>query len=206
MENIGRLIKHYREQLRLSQSDLSERSNVSQASIARIESGNQRNLKRETMEKLADGLGISLTKLMEPSIMVKEEEVAYSTIRTVPVVRMKDIETMGDFNILLKKADTFKPSLSPDKGAFYLEVTADLTGGPVIEEGDMILIEPSAEVKEGDIVLYLSKEKKSLGKIFYHFNNILIQPLRQDMPPIMSTKAEKKRCGIRILRVSEIKK
>ena len=60
----------------------------------------------------------------------------------------------------------------------------------------MILIEPSAQVKAGDIVLYLSKDKKCIGKIFYHSNNILLQPLPQDLPPIMNTKAEKKRHGI----------
>lgn len=205
MENIGRRIKHYREQLRLSQIELSEKSNVSQASIARIESGTQRNLKRETMEKLADGLGISLTDLMEPSITVKEKEAVYVSNRTVPVVRIKDIEDIGDINISLKKADTFKPTLSLDKNAFYLEITAGLTGGSVIEEGDMILIEPSAEVKDGDIVLYLSKVKKCIGKIFYQQNIFLIQPLHQNMSPIMKTKAENRR-RIRILRVSEISK
>ena len=206
MENLGQRLKYYREQIGLSQIDLSEKSGISQASIARIESGRQKNLKRETMKKLADGLGISLTELMEPVTMVKEEEAVYGSARAVPVLEIKDIDVVKDPGVLARKADTFEPSLSSDKNAFYLKVTPDLTVRPVIEEGDLILIEPAAEIREGDMVLFLSAEKKCLGKIYYPYDNLLIQPLDQDLPPIMLRKKEKSRRSIRILRVSGIKK
>jgi transcriptional regulator with XRE-family HTH domain len=206
VENLGRRLKYYREQIGLSQIDLSEKSNISQASIARIESGKQKNLKRETMKRLADGLGISLTQLMEPVTVVREEEAVYASSRIVPVLEVKDIDAMKDLGPLARKADTFEPSLSSDKNAFYLKVTAGLTVRPVIEEGDLILIEPKAEIKEGDIVLFLSAEKKCLGKIYYPYNNLLIQPLDQDLPPVMLRKKEKNRRPIKILRVSWIKK
>lgn len=204
METLGKRIKYYREQLGLSQIGLSEKTNVSQASIARIESGIQKNLKRETMRKLAAGLGVSLTQLMEPFMMVREEEASYNATRMLPVAR--DIGSLKDINTLAKKADTFEPSLSADKNAFYLEVTSDLMSGPVIEAGDMILVEPSAEIKEGDMVFYLSPEKKCVGKVYYHLNNLLIQPLNRDMPPIMFRKRDKARYHIAIFRIREIRK
>ncbi|MBI5846509.1 MAG: helix-turn-helix domain-containing protein [Nitrospirae bacterium] len=206
MENLGKRLKYYREQIGLSQIDLSEKSGISQASIARIESGRQKNLKRETMNKLADGLGISLTELMEPVIMVREEEVAYVSAKTVPVLGIKDIDVMKDLGISASKADTFEPSLSSDKNAFYLKVTPGLTIRPVIEEGNLILIEPAAKVEEGDLVLFLSAEKKCLGRIYYPYDNLLIQPLDQNLPPIMLRKKEISRRTVRILRVSGIKK
>ena len=206
MENLGKRLKYYREQIGLSQIDLSEKSGISQASIARIESGKQKNLKRETMKRLADGLGISLTQLMEPLMVVSEEEAAYGLARAVPVINIKDIDVMKGPAASSRKAETFEPSLSSDKNAFYLKVTADLTVRPVIEEGDMILIEPAAKIREGDMVLFLSAEKKCLGRIFYPYDNLLIQPLDQDLTPIMFRKKEKGRRSVRILRVSGIKK
>lgn len=206
MENLGRRLKYYREQIGLSQIDLSEKSNISQASIARIESGKQKNLKRETMKRLADGLGISLTQLMDPVTVVREEEAVYASSRIVPVLEIKDIDAMKDLGASARKTDTSEPSLSSDKNAFYLKVTAGLTVRPVIEEGDLILIEPKAEIKEGDIVLFLSAEKKCLGKIYYPYDNLLIQPLDQGLPPVMLRKKEKNRRPVKILRVSGIKK
>jgi transcriptional regulator with XRE-family HTH domain len=206
VENLGKRLKYYREQIGLSQIDLSEKSGISQASIARIESGKQKNLKRETMKKLADGLGISLSQLMEPVTVVREEEAAYVATKTVPVLGIKDIEVAKDLGVSARKADTFEPSLSLDRNAFYLRVTAGITVRPVIEEGDLILIEPAAEIREGDIVLFLSAETKCLGKIYYPFDNLLIQPLDQDLPPIMIRKKEKSKRSIKILRVSAIKK
>lgn len=206
MENLGKRLKYYREQIGLSQIDLSEKSGISQASIARIESGRQKNLKRETMNKLADGLGISLTELMEPATMVREEEAVYTSAKAIPVLAITDIDAVKDLSVSIRKANAFEPSLSSDKNAFYLKVTPDLTVRPVIEEGDLILIEPAAEIREGDLVLFLSAEKKYLGKIYYPYDNLLIQPLNQNLPPIMLRKKEINRRTIRILRVSGIKK
>jgi transcriptional regulator with XRE-family HTH domain len=206
VENLGKRLKYYREQIGLSQIDLSEKSGISQASIARIESGKQKNLKRETMQRLADGLGISLTQLMEPLTVVGEEEAAYGSVRAVPVIGIKDIDVMKGHGASARKAEIFERSLSPDRNAFYLKVTAGLTVRPVIEEGDLILIEPAAEIKEGDMVLFLSAEKKCIGRIFYPYDNLLIQPLDQDLTPIMFRKKEKGRRSVRILKVSGIKK
>ncbi len=153
-----------------------------------------------------DGLGISLTELMEPVNVVSEEEAVYLSARTVPVLVIKDIDVMKDPGASARKADTFEPSLSSDKKAFYLKVTAGLIIRPVIEEGDLILIEPSAEIREGDMALFLSAEKHCLAKIYYPYDNLLIQPLDQDLPPIMLRKKERGRHPIRILRVSGIKK
>lgn len=206
MKTFGQRIKYYREQLGLSQIGLSEKTNVSQASIARIESGIQKNLKRETMRKLAAGLGVSLAQLMEPFMIVREEEAPYIATSKIPVARTRDIGSIEDINILANKADTFEPSLSADNKAFYLEVTSDIMSGPVIEVGDMILIEPSAEIKEGDMVFYLSQEKKCLGKIYYRLNGLLIQPLNPDMLPIMFRKRDKVKNHIAIFRIREIRK
>lgn len=206
METFGKRVKHHRELLGLSQFELSHRSNVSQASIARIESGKQKNLKRETIRKLSDGLGISLTELMEPLAGLKEERVPYAATRMVPVVKLKDIENIKELTTLTKKADKHEPSLSPDRHAFYLTVSAELLHEPVIREGDKLLIEPAAQIREGDMVLCLSPQKKGIGTLYYRDDSHVILPLGQNMPPLIFKKADKKRRILHIFRISEIKK
>ncbi len=205
MESLGNRIKHYRKLLGLSQLVLSQKSNVSQASIARIESGKQKNLKRETITKLADGLGISLTELIEPFAGVKEGKAPYTVTRMIPVVKLKDIEKTININTLTKKAVKHESSLSSDRNAFYLLITAELMNEPFIDEEDIILIEPHAAIKEGDMVLYISSKNLGIGKIYYHPDSFVIQPLGQNMPPLLFKKTKQKHI-INILRISEIKK
>jgi transcriptional regulator with XRE-family HTH domain len=65
MKDIGRRLKYFRQKLGLSQLELSQRSNISQASIARIEAYKQKNLKTKTLERLAAALELSLSQLLE---------------------------------------------------------------------------------------------------------------------------------------------
>lgn len=205
MENIGGRIKYYREQLGLSQLELSQKSDVSQASIARIETGKQLNLKRNTIKKLADGLGISLSELMEFPSYVKEEKAPYNVTRMVPIVKPKNIENIKNFKSLHIKTGRHEPSFSSDKNAFYLLITPELISEPIIDLEDLILIEPSERIREKDMVLYLSSKKMGIGIIHYYPESFIIQPLGQDMPPLLFKKTEKKHL-IKIFRISEIKK
>jgi hypothetical protein len=68
------------------------------------------------------------------------------------------------------------------------------------------LMEPATEIREGDMVLFLSAEMKCIGKVYYPYDNLLIQPLDQNLPPIMLKKKEKGRPAVRILRVGWIMK
>ncbi len=76
MKGIGKRLKYFRGQMGLSQLELSHRSGISQASIARIESDLQRNLKADTIKKLADSLGVSVSRLIEEPSIIKEEALA----------------------------------------------------------------------------------------------------------------------------------
>lgn len=205
MESLGNRIKHYRELLGLSQLALSQKSNVSQASIARIESGKQKNLKRETLKKLAEGLDISLTEIIEPLAGVKEEKAPYAVTRMIPVVKLKNIENIKNFKVLTLKTDKYEPSFSSDRNAFYLLITTGLINEPLIDEGDMVLIEPNIVIKEKDMVLYLSIKKRGIGIIYCYHDSFIIQPLGLNMPPLLFKKTEEKH-RINILKIREIKK
>jgi transcriptional regulator with XRE-family HTH domain len=59
MDDIGTKIRHRRLQLDLTQQQVGEYINVSKATVQRYESGEIKNLKQETIEKLSEILKIS---------------------------------------------------------------------------------------------------------------------------------------------------
>jgi transcriptional regulator with XRE-family HTH domain len=203
MKDIGKRIKYFRQKLGLSQFELSQRSNISQASIARIETDKQKNLKSKTIEKLAAGLKISLYQLIEEPETVKEERAFYSNIRMVPVIKSTLLKDVRELQALPQKVDIFEPSFSADPDAFYVMVTENLASSLSINKGDLLLIEPSARVKGGDLVLCLSKEHIVLGKLHCHPEIYLIQPLSHEIPPFAFGKRDRKK--IKLFRISEIK-
>ena len=60
-----RALLNGREEQQISQRQLSERTGIAQADISRIESGNA-NPTLDTLKRLADGLGLTLTLLFTP--------------------------------------------------------------------------------------------------------------------------------------------
>jgi transcriptional regulator with XRE-family HTH domain len=206
MKDIGRRLKYFRQKLGLSQLELSQRSTISQASIARIEARKQKNLKTETIRKLAAALELSLSQFMEEPAMIKEELSFYEPPKMLPVMKLeKFIEVKRPFTVK-EKTDIFEPSLSHDQGAVFLIARGAFTSSPLINEGDLLLIEPTTQVNDGDIVLFLSNEKNGIGKIFYRPTFCIVQPFDKESVPFVFTKKERKILRVRIFRISEIRK
>ena len=208
MKGIGRRLKHYREQMGISQLELSHRSGISQASIARIESDQQRNLKAETIRKLADSLGVSVSRLIEEPSIIKEELTSYATPKMLSVIRwdkFKDLKSKRG-PLLKDNADSTEPSLSSDQNAFFMIASAGLISVPMVNEGDLLLIEPSTHYRDGDLVLFLSHELTTLGRIYCYPRMTILLPLSKESPPHVLKKEDVRKPGVRILRVSEIRK
>lgn len=206
MKDIGRRLKYFRQKLGLSQFELSQRSNISQASIARIEAHQQKNLKTKTLERLAAALELSLSQLLEEPAMIKEELSAYGAPRMFPVMKLeKFISVKRPFNVK-EKADLFEPSLSHDQGAFFLIAKGTFISSPLINEDDLLLIEPNSQVNDGNIVLFLSDKENAVGKIFYRPPLYILQPLNKESEPFIFTEKQRKKLGVRIFRISEIRK
>lgn len=206
MKNIGKRLKNLREKIGISQLELSHRSGISQASIARIETGQQKNLKAETIRKLADSLGVTASKLIEEPVIIREEMPAYPTPKMLPVITLDKLKGLKKAFDLEGKTGSFEPSLSSDQDAFYLIAAADLLSSPIISEGDLLLIEPNSRVKDGDLVLFLSQEEAVIGKLFCYPTITILQPLGHESLPRALKKGEIKRPGVKMLRVSEVRK
>ena len=206
MKNIGGRLKNFRQKLGLSQLELSQKSNISQASIARIEAHQQKNLRTKTIEKLADALEISLSDLFEEPVMIKEEVSPYMNPKMIPVITLEKFVTLKRSDNLREKADYLEPSLSHDQNAVFLKATGALISSPLINEGDLLLIESDAEVKDGDIVFLITNDQNTIGRLLYRPPINILQPLKQESEPIVFNKKEIKKHGVRIFRIGEIRR
>jgi len=206
MKNIGGRLKYFRQKLGLSQLELSQKSNISQASIARIEAHQQKNLRTKTIEKLTAALGISLSDLFEEPVMIKEEVSPYMNPKMIPVMTLEKFITLKRPDNLREKADYLEPSLSHDQNAVFLKATGALISSPLINEDDLLLIEPDAEVKNGDIVFFISNDQNTIGRLFYRPPIYILQPLKQESEPNVFNKKERKKRGVRIFRIGEIRR
>jgi transcriptional regulator with XRE-family HTH domain len=206
MKDIGRRLKYFRQKLGLSQLELSQKSSISQASIARIEARIQKNLKTETIRKLAAALELSLSQFMEEPATIKEEMSSYGPPKMLPVMKLEKFIDVKRPSPVKEKVDIFEPSLSHDQGAVFLIATGAFTSSPLINEGDLLLIEPNTQVNDSDIVLFISNEKNGIGKIFYRPTFFIVQSFDKESAPFVFTKKERKNLGVRIFRISEIRK
>jgi len=207
MKGIGKRLKNFREQMGISQLELSHRSGISQASIARIESDQQRNLKADTIKKLADSLGVSVSRLIEEPSIIKEEITSYATPKMLPVIKWSKFKDLKSKRVPLLKenSDSTEPSLSSDQNAFFIIASSGLISSPMVNEGDLLLIEPNIQYKGGDLVLFLSDERTTLGRIYCYPTMTILLPLSKESPPHVLKKKDVRRPGVRILRVSEIR-
>ena len=208
MKGIGKRLKYFRGQMGLSQLELSHRSGISQASIARIESDQQRNLKAETIRKLADTLGVSVSRLIEEPSIIKEELTSYVTPKMLPVIRWDQFKGLKSKRapLLKENADSTEPSFTSDQNAFFIIASAGLISAPMVNEGDLLLIEPSTHYRDSDLVLFLSHKLTTLGRIYCYHRMTILLPLTKESPPHVLKKEDVRRPGVRILRVSEIRK
>ena len=72
---LGRRIKDRRLKMRMNQKELSAASNLSQATISRIENGRVQQLKSENLKRLAIALGVTVDYLIGRTDRIRPDDV-----------------------------------------------------------------------------------------------------------------------------------
>lgn len=67
------------------------------------------------------------------------------------------------------------------------------------------LIEPNKKYNDGDLVLFLSHELTTLGRIYPYQGMTILLPLNNEPSPLVLKKGGIEKSGVKILRVSEIR-
>lgn len=203
---ISSRLKKARKLLGLSQLELSQKCGISQASIARIEAGTQENLRTDTIQRLAGALQIPLPQFWDEPAAVKEESVLYNAARLLPVVQWEQLFAARHTALRTWNTAISEPSCSHDERAFFLQISASLALPPELLENDLVLIEPDAVIRDGDIVLLFTEKSAVIGRIYQHTPCYIVQPLDRATPPVTFPSTGRKLKMIQMLRISEFRK
>ncbi len=188
---IGKFIKVRRTELGLSQNDLARSLgyNTSQY-ISNIERGLAsipfaKILEMSTLLKV-DYRHLLNLKLMEEVPGFKEEFLlppanGENGIVSVPVMTQElcaNWTDLSDLDFPRKVSNRFEYTRTDDAQAFFFQAriptSVNMAG---ICDGDLLLVEPSASVPRGSIVLSIRGQTFSLGKIMPRNGEVILQPL-----------------------------
>lgn len=162
MENIGDLIREYRQSHGLSMEEFGKRAGLSKAYISLIERGkNTRSNKPivpsiDTMKAIADGLEMDLDVLLrsiDPSQKIKINSTRPKGVqipvlgRVVAGVPLEAVEEILDY-------EEITPELAATGEFFALQIRGR-SMEPRMLEGDVVIVRRQSDVDSGDIAIVL---------------------------------------------------
>lgn len=140
------------------------------------------------IKKFAIYFDIDFTELLAGG-STKEQPPLYNPKRLVrgfvlaPVISRASCGKWRDFADLSYPgghADYAMPAPTSDEQAFYVIAAGDSMTGEDIREGDLLLVEPSKEVRDGQIVLAHTEAGCTVKKFFRHKEHIELRPVNPD--------------------------
>jgi SOS-response transcriptional repressor LexA len=191
MVTIGKRIRDMRKARGWTQDELEQRSGISRNFISLVEN-NRKGISVASIERIAEALGISISQLLRDD-----------DHRPIPVINIAACGGWKDFTDLdypVGVADRYELSSSRDPNAFYVIASGDSMVGGDIREGDLLLVEPNREVRNGDIVLARDPELGVTIKKFYQRNGRITLVALNDKYPPLSPEADER---FRVFRITE---
>jgi DNA polymerase V len=103
-------------------------------------------------------------------------------------VPLLDFIPLGEYNLSKEKAELYvlPPGIQVDiEKSFALKVTGEDMADDEVAEGDIIVVDPTAEVENEDIVLVVLSGKPVLRKIYRRGGMIVLQSSRGNAEPFI---------------------
>lgn len=187
MNTLKGLIEKALKDDRMTQRDLAAAIDVSPGTIGNILANIQpKNL--GVLRKFAGYFKVDVAELLERGT-TKETRAVYKVAPLprgfvmAPVISRASCGKWRDFTDLSfpgGHADYSMPAATSDEQAFYVIATGDSMTGEDIRDGDLLLVEPSKEVRDGQIVLAHTDEGCTVKKFFRHKEHIELRPMSPD--------------------------
>lgn len=160
----GKRLKYYRNELKLDQYKLAQRTGVSQRQISGYETFKLKP-RQVTVEKLATGLGVTVEQLTERTVSV--EHTTLSDQILVPVISWHDAEHVDAAHSYIPR-DNHKEWLIPpckvSSDCICLEVTSN-SASAMYPTGCHIFVDPHAVPHDGDDVIVCCDHHALFGHI-----------------------------------------
>ncbi len=164
--NLGIRIKSLRKNKNWSQLQLAERTSISRARIAQIETNPSTEVKAETMRSLANALDVTIEQLSSRSLFKggKDEGLEIRPIsQKVPIITWEILKTYKQGQPMQGEKWLGSPVDVTDN-AFALHVEGSAmtsTTGTSFPAESIIFVNPDKEHKNGDKVVALNKSTRS---------------------------------------------
>ncbi len=176
----GAKIRQLREQRGITQTELAKRAGVTRGYIAQIETGLIKESGMDTFRRLASGLGMTLDEL-DAAVRgetLKPTEEPEDWLERYRAAQPYRLQIRTDF--VAHAGEPVQPPQYywiPRGGAAPVGIEAIKVKGnclePVIQEGDVIIVDKNAEVNIGNVVactyqdeLHLGRLRKIAGEVF----------------------------------------
>lgn len=190
MDNIGLYIKKLRTERGMTQEELGKLVGVKKAAVQKWESGAVKNLKRETIAKLAEFFGVSAAAFVEGGEAVRGRETAYGSKseggRTaerersnISAVYIDGIYKIPVFESVSAGFGAYADSMVVDYVPLLVHNSAEVpllmglkvqgdSMYPKIEDGDIIVVRKQNSVDSGSIaVVLIDGEEGVVKKVEY---------------------------------------
>lgn len=159
-----------------SQRDLAERIGTTQQQIARYENGSN-DLKSSVLLKLSSALGVTISYLLalddDPSFVsaVSSDSVPVPVLGRIAAGTPREAFSQSD-----DTHDTQHSLVSSHPHAFWL-VVAGNSMNRLFPEGALVLVDPDAEVRNGDVAaIFVNGDDATIKRVYFENGSVRLHP------------------------------
>ncbi len=173
-------IKQLRLSKGLSQEALGDIVGVKKAAINKYETGRVVNIKRSTLQKLADALDVMPADLLDDDEAIDaNRQMGFSKGVSIPVLSTVVAGMPVDAYEDILGYEEITQELAATGTFFCLKVKGD-SMSPVLQEGDMLVVRQQPDVESGDIaIVKIGNDTATVKKVQKQKSGILLVAFNQ---------------------------
>lgn len=187
---MGRRIRELRLEKGLSQEELGRIVGVRRAAVNKWETGQVKNLRRDTIETLSRFFDVSPSYLMGMTDIRHPDSVR---VRRVPILGSV---AAGDPILAFEELHDY---IEVDDGLqidFCLRVQGDSMIDARIQDGDLVFVRQQPVVDNGDIAVVLIDDEVTLKRFYKTREGVILKPENSKYPPLYLSEADFKEVRI----------
>lgn len=184
--NIGKLLKHRREQLSLSQQEVADLVGVSKSIISRWENNEVKSMGVDKVKKICEALSLDPLSLINNNIDTNSNSLAFSEYPYIPNPVSAGIPQSIEGIMELPQIaipDEILGKYAKNKNIIIMKVNGE-SMNRVIENGSIIGVLTKVDrynLKNGDIVVFNHEYEYSLKRFYNLGEKIVFKPDSTDM-------------------------
>jgi len=191
MENLmGRRIRELRLEKGLSQEELGRIVGVRRAAVNKWETGQVKNLRRDTIETLSRFFDVSPSYLMGMTDIRRPDSVR---VRRVPILGSV---AAGNPILALEEHHDYIEVDGNIRVDFCLRVRGDSMIDARIQDGDLVFVRQQPVVDNGDIAVVLIDDEVTLKRFYKTREGVILKPENSKYPPLYLSEADFKEVRI----------